>query len=185
MQDRAKLSKSKLLLLVAMSLGAIVSMATAPEGAVGNMFAQLAGRQVGALQLSEPKEIPPLAFLSEETKGKVVVVNFWALWCPTCKIEKPKLDRLQGDYANKGVVVLSVSDGGDSLDAVREYYSNHNITHLKPLRDEDSAAFRALELRGVPTTLILNREGKEIARAEGAVDWDSPEVRQIIIEGAL
>jgi len=87
---------------------------------------------------------------------------------------------LQGDYADKGLVVLSLSDGGDNLDVVQQYFIAHSIKNLKPLKDESSAAFRALGLRGVPSTLILNRQGKEIARAEGGVDWDAPAARKLI-----
>lgn len=182
MQQRAKLSKNKLLILVVMSMGAIVSMIVAPDGAVNYMFARAAGNVAGvdALKISAPKDIPQIAFLGEETKGKVVVVNFWAMWCPSCKVEKPKLDRLQADYAEKGLMVLSPVDGNDALESVKNYYTNVGIKHISPLRDDDNAAFRALNLRGVPSTLILNRDGKEIARAEGAVDWDSTAARQYI-----
>jgi thiol-disulfide isomerase/thioredoxin len=182
MQHRGKISRNKLLILVVLSIGAILSMAVAPEGAVSYMMARAAGNMKGveALKTSSPQELPALPFLTEETKGKVVVVNFWAMWCASCKLEKPTLDRLQADYANKGLVVLSVSDAGDDLDIVGQYYIAHNIKHLKPLKDENGASFRALGLRGVPSTLILNTQGKEIARAEGAVNWDAPAARRFI-----
>ena len=178
MQGRGTLPRRKLILLAVMSIAAIGSLLIAPEGAVSQMLASMAEPE--NLQLTSPKPLPPLAFLGEETKGKVVVVNFWALWCPSCKVEKPKLDKLQADYAKKGLVVLTVSDAGDDLEAVRQYFASHNITHLKPLQDEGSNAFRALKFRGLPSTLIVDKDGKEIARAEGMVDWDSKDVRKYL-----
>ena len=160
MQGRGTLPRRKLILLAVMSIAAIGSLLIAPEGAVSQMLASMAEPE--NLQLTSPKPLPPLAFLGEETKGKVVVVNFWALWCPSCKVEKPKLDKLQADYA------------------VRQYFASHNITHLKPLQDEGSNAFRALKFRGLPSTLIVDKDGKEIARAEGMVDWDSKDVRKYL-----
>lgn len=182
MQHRVKISRKKLLVLVVFSIAAIISMAVAPEGAVSYMMARAAGDIKGAeaLKTSSPKELPALPFLGAETKGKVVVVNFWAMWCASCKLEKPKLDRLQADYADKGLIVLSISDGADDLDIVEQYYIAHNIKNLKPLKDENGASFRTLSLRGVPSTLILNKQGKEIARAEGFVDWDAPATRKFI-----
>lgn len=184
MQHRGNISRNKLLILVVMSIGAIVSLAVAPEGAVSYMMARAAGDMKGAeaLKTSSPKELPTLPFLTEQTKGKVVVVNFWAMWCASCKVEKPKLDKLQADYADKGLVVLSIADGSDDLEIIEQYYIAHNIKNLKPLKDENSVSFRALELRGVPSTLILNKQGKEIARAEGFVDWDAPAARKFVEE---
>ena len=182
MQGRAELPKRKLIVLVVASVAAIASMIIAPDGAVGELLARAQGNMTAAenLKTFAPKPLPPFAFLDKSTQGKVVVVNFWALWCATCKVEKPKLDKLQADYADKGLVVLTISDSGDDLEVVRNYFADHHFTHLKPARDEDGVAFRDLHLKGLPTTLILNKKGEEIARTEGMVDWDDKAVRQFL-----
>ena len=185
-----KLSCGKFLFLVIICVAAISAIVTAPKGAVSMMVAKAMGDMAGAeaLKISEPKPLPAMVFIDENGKkqsiesykGKVVALNFWALWCASCKVEKPKLDQLQADLAEKGLVVLTVSDGFNNQGAVKQYFANHNITHLKPMTDEGSAAFRALQLQGVPSTLIINKKGQEIARAQGYVDWSVPYARQVI-----
>lgn len=181
MQGRAKLSRQKLVFLVAISIAAIGSLILAPEGAVGDMLTRMFGA-TNALAATTPRPVPPMSFLTEETKGKVVVVNFWALWCGSCRVEKPKLDKLAADYAKKGLVVLTLADGGANMDEVKEYFAEHHITHLKPIKDEGSTTFISLGFRGIPSTVILNKKGEEVTRAEGFVDWDDKEVRRTLDE---
>ena len=178
MQGRGALSKGKLIFLIVASVAAISSMMIAPQGAVGEMVARMEG--LGNLALSSPKPLPPLDFLNPQTKGKVIVANFWALWCAPCKVEKPMLDKLQADYAKKGLIVLAIADGGDDIDAIRQYYASHNITHLTPAKDDGGDIFSILQLTGLPTTLIINKKGQEIGRAQGPVDWNDKDVRKIL-----
>lgn len=180
MQGRGAISRGKLISLVIISIAAISSMMIAPEGAVGKMVAQVGGPE--NLVLSSPKPLPPLNFLDSQTKGKVVVANFWALWCAPCKVEKPLLDRLQADYAKKGLIVLAIADSSTDIETVRQYYAAHNITHLKPAKDQGGDIFGILRLTGLPTTLIINKNGQEIARAQGPIDWSDKEVRKILDE---
>ena len=106
--------------------------------------------------------------------GRGVVLNLWATWCVPCVAEMPALDALAAAVAGSGVVVLPLSSDRGGVQAVQAFYQAHGITHLPVLLDPAGAASRALGARGIPTTLLIDKSGKEHARMEGAAAWDSP-----------
>lgn len=135
---------------------------------------------------AQPKPVPGLAvvdgngrtFQLQDLRGKFVLLNLWATWCPPCLQEMPSLDRLQaglggGDFE---VVALSVDTGADSMQKIQAFYTRTGILHLKVYRDVDGAAIFQLKAVGVPTTLLLDRQGNEIGRMSGTAEWDSPEI---------
>lgn len=135
-----------------------------------------------------PGEIPDVGFTDDAgtphrvkaEKGKLTLVHFWATWCGPCVREFPLLNALAGDYGDKGLKIFPISlDGRRSVSQVRAFYSEHAITHL-PILIDDGASVQALKLRGMPTTLFLDAEGREIAFSEGPVDWTNPKMRAII-----
>ncbi len=140
----------------------------------------------------QPKAVPALAFTDQDGhrlgldpfKGKVVVLDYWATWCGPCRVEFPQLDSLQGRLADKGlaVVAVSVDRGGKPL--VDRFYDELHIAHLAKYLDPTSAGTTALGVRGLPTTLIIDRQGREVARVEGEAAWDGPEIGKIL-EGLL
>jgi thiol-disulfide isomerase/thioredoxin len=134
--------------------------------------------------LHAPRPLPAtLAFSDANGKtvdigafqGKVVVLDYWATWCAPCKAEFPALDRLQERFAGQGLQVVPVSIDRGGRAAVDRFYGETKIANLPEYLDPTSTNAGPLELRGVPTTLILDRHGREVARVEGSVAWDSPE----------
>jgi thiol-disulfide isomerase/thioredoxin len=114
-------------------------------------------------------------------KGKVVVLNLWATWCGPCKIEMPTLARLQAEYAGKPVQVVAVSiDKPDKLDEAKAFIAAH--APLKFYNDPSSKAPFLLkpEAAGMPTTLILGKDGLERGRVSGDADWAGPEAKAVI-----
>ena len=95
-------------------------------------------------------------------KGKVVLVNFWATWCPPCRKEIPDLERLYDEFKSKGFVVLGVAD--DDLSKLNDYVAKQKITY-PVLPDPEHAVHKALSIEGIPATLIYDREGKLAAQA--------------------
>jgi thiol-disulfide isomerase/thioredoxin len=129
----------------------------------------------------EPVPAPDLAFAGGDGKtltladfrGRVVLLNLWATWCGPCVEEMPALDRLQArlggpDFA---VVALSVDRQGRSL--VEPFLARLGVKNLAMYLDSGNAAMRALKIRGLPTTVLFDRDGREIGRLEGAAAWDS------------
>ncbi len=130
-----------------------------------------------------PKSVPAFTFTDQDGKtlslgdfkGKVVVLDVWATWCAPCRAEFPRFDRLQAALGDKGLVVIPVSQDLGGRKPVDKFYDELGVKALSKYIDPDNATAKALGLRGLPTTLIIDREGREIARIEGEAPWDSAE----------
>jgi thiol-disulfide isomerase/thioredoxin len=137
-----------------------------------------------------PRPLPPLAFNDSagqgtdlhRLRGKVVLLNIWATWCAPCRKEMPSLDRLQQQLGGDGleVVALSIDTGDAGLSVVRSFYVAMAIRHLSIYNDPSGSAGFQLSAPGVPTTLLLDREGRELGRISGPVTWDGPEAIALI-----
>lgn len=135
-----------------------------------------------------PRALPALAFEDEggrkrtldEYRGRILLLNLWATWCGPCREEMPSLDRLQRKLAGASfeVVALSIDAGGAA--AVRRFYDEIGIRALSVFVDPSTRAAASLGIVGIPATLLIDREGREIGRRVGPAQWDGPEaVRSI------
>ena len=116
----------------------------------------------------------------EAYRGKVILLNLWATWCAPCLHEMPTLDRLQGAMGSDDFEVLAVSVDRGELEKSALFLRRTGAEHLDLLVDETQKLnfdFKAYQL---PTTLLLDREGREIGRIAGDVVWDSPEVKAFL-----
>jgi thiol-disulfide isomerase/thioredoxin len=137
-----------------------------------------------------PENPPDAAFVTQdgtahhltEFKGRGMVVNMWATWCAPCVAEMPSLEALSNALAPKDVAVLPLSSDRGGADAVRGWYQAHGITGLPILLDPRGAMATAFNARGIPTTVLINTDGKVVARLEGAADWSSPEAQTLILK---
>lgn len=114
----------------------------------------------------------------DEYRGKWVVLNFWATWCPPCREEMPSLDRLQ--QAVPDVAVVPVATGRNAVPAIQRFFAEAGVANLPILRDPKSELARSTGVMGLPVTLILNPEGQEVARLIGDAEWDSESARAIL-----
>jgi thiol-disulfide isomerase/thioredoxin len=112
-------------------------------------------------------------------RGRVVLLNIWATWCGPCRKEMPALDRLQAKLGGPGFQVLALSIDR-SPDRIQPFFDEIGIKNLSIYTDRSSAAMATLDVVGVPTTLLIDREGREIQRWVGPVEWDSPEIEAVI-----
>jgi thiol-disulfide isomerase/thioredoxin len=108
-------------------------------------------------------------------QGQVVVVNFWATWCPPCRRELPSLEVLHKATAVKGVLVLGIN-AGETWDQVAAFTADFKPPVTFPLlMDKDGAVVRDWQVRALPTTYVVNREGRIVLRALGGRDFSRPD----------
>lgn len=148
-----------------------------PTGAVQNFTSHAAPKPVSALRFTD-RDGRPLGL--DHFRGKVLLLNLWATWCAPCRYEMPSLDRLQGELGSRDfqVVVLAVDRGG--MPKVLDFFADVGLKHLTPYVDSTTKASRALRVYGLPTTLLLDRAGREIGRLTGPAEWDTPEAKALI-----
>ncbi len=115
-----------------------------------------------------------------EWKGKIVLVNLWATWCAPCKLEMPSLDRLQAKLGGDNFAVVPISLDRTGLEKPREFLATKNLTNLGLFLDSKNAMMQTLRAQGLPLTVILDRQGREIARLAGPAEWDSAEAEAMI-----
>lgn len=108
----------------------------------------------------------------EDFRGKVVVLNFWATWCPPCVREMPALDRLHALLHGDRFAVVAVSTDRGNTAGLRRFYQRTGVTHLPIYHDPTSTLARALKVEGLPTTYILDHTGRILAEHTGYMEWD-------------
>jgi len=131
----------------------------------------------------QAKPLPDLGFLDADDKplklgdyrGKTVLLNFWATWCGPCVKEMPSLDRLQAELGKDGFVVLPLSLDGPSRAKVRPFYEDKKLGNLGVYFDKGRKAMQALDVSVLPTSILVDAQGRELGRLEGEADWAKPE----------
>ncbi len=139
-----------------------------------------------------PQVMPQVRFVTEDGTsktldafhGKVVLLNIWATWCPPCVKEMPTLDALQSDLGSEkfGVVTLSIDTGG--VPVVRRFFDKIGIKQLTISVDPTQLSFTNLRIEGLPTTLLINADGKEVARLVGPAVWNTPDM-EVFLKGFM
>jgi len=146
---------------------------------LSNSFAEEAPNIKNIVINEELKTYKNLAFLdsNQETvelnnyKGKLVILNFWAIWCAPCKKEMPSLDSLKSNNVLDNLEIFPINVGKDNLKKSQKFFSELNIKNLDIYFDNQNVLTKKLSLRGVPTTIIFNKKGKEFARIIGSIDF--------------
>jgi thiol-disulfide isomerase/thioredoxin len=113
-------------------------------------------------------------------EGKVVVLNLWATWCAPCRKEMPSLDRLQATHGGEDFQVLALSLDRGGIDQITDFYEELGVTNLAIYHDPKASANRALRAPGLPTTVVIDKDGNEVGRVLGDAEWDSAEVVELI-----
>jgi len=136
-----------------------------------------------AMLRNAPVAYPPSAFLDadlqpvwlNERNAKLTVLNFWATWCGPCKEEMPSLDALQARFDPKDIYVLTLSNDRKGPEVVLPYFEKAGLTQLKPYYEENLSLSRVMGVQGYPNTVVLDQEGRELARVVKPADWNGPE----------
>jgi thiol-disulfide isomerase/thioredoxin len=167
------------------------SGAAAPAaGAAGH--GPLAGLNKGAMAAflvrPKPLDLPDISFVDGEGatkslndwRGRVVLLNIWATWCLPCREEMAALDKLQAELGGKDFQVVAVNIDRGGGDKPKNFLAETGATHLSLYTDPTGKLFAALKAVGMPTTLLLDRDGHEIGRLIGPANWGSPAALALI-----
>ncbi|WP_425093168.1 TlpA family protein disulfide reductase [Tropicimonas sp. S265A] len=138
---------------------------------------------------AEPVPASDIPFVTDEDvektleayEGKIVVLNFWATWCGPCRREMPSLDRLNQAFPEEDFAVVTLATGRNSVHGIKTFFADEGVETLTEYRDsKDMAIAKDMDVPGLPVTVILNREGDEIARLLGDAEWDTPSAKAIV-----
>jgi thiol-disulfide isomerase/thioredoxin len=136
-----------------------------------------------ALKLTDPPvAAPDIVFVDggggkhhlSEFRGHGMVINLWATWCVPCVAEMPSLAALSKTLAPADIAVLPLSSDRGGVDTVEAFFRKHAIAGLPVLLDPQGAAARAFGAEGIPTSVIIDKAGREHGRLEGSADWSTP-----------
>lgn len=152
------------------------------------MIMLVRAQEQSSLQLTTHKPLPALQLLSlggdkatvDFSKHALTAVHFWATWCVPCVEELPKLNEAQKRYRERGFHVVAISMDGKNSSKVKKFLSEQRITGLETVLDNGMKSYKAAMVIGLPTTLFIDRQGRQIARSDGDLDWQSPEITEFI-----
>jgi thiol-disulfide isomerase/thioredoxin len=108
----------------------------------------------------------------EHFKGKLLILNFWATWCAPCREEMPSLDSLQSNSKLDNLKIFPINIGQEDILKSESFFNELNIKNLDIYFDPPITLAKKFSLRGVPTTIFFNKEGKEFARIIGSIDFN-------------
>ncbi|MGZ3215545.1 TlpA disulfide reductase family protein [Paracoccus sp. T5] len=117
-----------------------------------------------------------------DCQGKVVALNFWATWCAPCREEMPALDRLQAELGGEDFQVVTIATGRNAPDRIEAFFDEVGVTNLPILLDPRQKVARDMGVLGLPVTVLIDREGREVARYLGDAEWDSEAAKTLITQ---
>lgn len=171
-------------------VAACVGTVLCAAGPDGKAFAAppLEGEMRNFVVTMPPRPVPDVPFLDatgaehrfSEYRGKVVLVNFWASWCAACIVEMPSLDRLQARLGGGDFTVLALAQQSGDPRTVGAFLKKRGLTHLVVVVDDKRELGRRFDQSLFPTTVLLDRHGREVGRLVGPAEWDSPEAAALI-----
>ncbi|WP_435151054.1 TlpA family protein disulfide reductase [Candidatus Pelagibacter bacterium nBUS_44] len=107
----------------------------------------------------------------KEFNGNLLLLNFWATWCEPCKEEMPSLDRLQINENLSNLKIFAINISQESEKKVDNFFKDLNIKNFDPYFDAPTTLAKTFSLRGVPTSILIDKDGKEFARIIGSIDF--------------
>lgn len=178
--------------IVAIALAIAVALSVGRQDgdrpSAGNLQALAVDEMAGLTVLEAPEPAPDIAFQDAEGntqrladyRGQALLVNLWATWCAPCVKEMPALDRLAQAFDGEDFALLPISLDVGGPEIVRGFYEKTKIASLPVLIDPDGRSPSAFGAVGLPMTVLIDRDGRILARHPGDAEWDSPAAKAVI-----
>lgn len=136
----------------------------------------------------EPEAVPNTVFLDatgkertlKDWQGKVVLLNLWATWCAPCRKEMPSLDRLQAELGSDTFEVVAVSVDKTGIEGAKKFLEQIKVSKLGVFADPNIKLGTELKAIGMPATVLIDRQGREVGRLVGPAEWDSADAKRLI-----
>ena len=112
--------------------------------------------------------------------GKIVVLNFWATWCAPCRKEMPQLSELETEFGGDDFAVVTIATGRNPPEGMTRFFDEIGVDNLPLYRDPRQSMARSMGVLGLPVTVVIDRDGTEIARMQGDADWASHSAKAIV-----
>ncbi|CAA2136557.1 TlpA family protein disulfide reductase [Hyphomicrobium sp. ghe19] len=146
------------------------------------------GEMAAFVTKKTPEPLPDITFQDADgkdvklssLKGKTILLNLWATWCEPCREEMPALDRLQKELGGDKFEVVALSLDRKGYDASRKFLTDMKVDNLTLYVDPSAKQGMALKLLGMPTTILINKDGLEVGRLAGPAKWDSDDAKKLI-----
>lgn len=173
------------LVYTALAFGANVALAAD----TAELEALLAGDMKKLVFHAEPKAVSEAPFARADGAGdgyladyagQYVVLNFWATWCAPCRKEMPQLSQLQAEFGGDDFQVLTLAAGRNSPTGIKKFFDQIEVDNLPRHQDPKQLLARDMAVLGLPITVLIDPEGREIARMRGDADWYSDSARALV-----
>lgn len=157
-----------------------------PAGSAVNPLST--GKMTAFVFKKTPEPVPEVSFSDAEGKtmtladfkGKSVLLNVWATWCAPCRKEMPDLDQLQKEMGSDKFQVVALSVDRQGIDVARKFFDSIKIENLALYIDSSARASSALRVVGMPTTILIDAQGREVGRLVGPAEWHSDDAKKLI-----
>lgn len=146
------------------------------------------GKMAGFVFRKDRPDLPDISFEDDaggprtlkDWRGKLVLLNLWATWCAPCREEMPALDKLHAELGGEKFEVLTLSLDRGGIKKPRKFYEDEGIRNLKLYVEPTNKQASKLKIIGMPTTILISPEGKEIGRLTGPAEWDSADAVKLL-----
>lgn len=146
------------------------------------------GHMAAFVAKAQPVDLPPIEFVDADGspksiadwKDKVVLLNLWATWCGPCRKEMPALDKLKADLAGDDFDLVALSVDRTGLEKPKKFLEEIGVKHIELYNNSSGKLAQSLKAFGMPTTLLLDRQGRELGRLVGPAEWDTPDAVALI-----
>lgn len=135
-----------------------------------------------------PRKAPAISFQNEfgktltlnNFKGKIVLLNIWATWCPPCRAEMPGLDTLQRSFPADKFAVVAIATDQLGKERVQPFFTENSLDNLHMYLNSSMKIMDAFNLQGIPSSYIIDENGMLRGKLEGGADWDTPSAKKLI-----
>jgi len=168
--------------------GTVLSPPSSESGAPASANKLSTGAMTTFVFKEPPAPLPEVQFVNAEGKpmtlkdwrGKVVLLNLWATWCAPCRGEMPALDRLESALGSDKFEVVALAVDKSGLEGARKFLDETKAQKLKLYADPTARLGNEFKVIGMPTSLLIDRQGREVGRLIGPAEWDSPDAKRLI-----